>query len=484
MAEVCSLVADTIRREKLLRPRQKVVAAVSGGADSLCLLDCLARLGYPVIVAHLDHQLRPDSPEDARFVLEIAQIYGLPAVVAREEVRSFAGGGFSLEEAARFVRYRFLVRVAREHRARVIATGHTADDHVETILMHFIRGAGPEGLRGISPRTDFEAWAGLPEAAGLTLVRPLLALSRAQTIEHCARVGLVPREDSSNTDPAFFRNRLRHELLPILEGYNPGIREVLKRTGRVMRDQAELTLALAEAAWVEVARPAGKLVLALRTGPFLAQPRAVQCTLLRKALIHLRPGERDLGLETIERAQAFVSAPPRSHELPLVAGIEMVHLGNEVLLAEVGARPTLPDYPQLTSERQRRLEVPGGVALACGWRIEARLQRLSASQRGGWLRKPGNDTAALDADVLREPLSVRPPRAGDRIQPLGMEGTAKVADLLVNLHVPRAARSHWPLVSAGDEIVWVAGLRMAHPARLTVRSRRALILHLIRPKGQ
>jgi len=484
MADACSVVADTIRREKLLRPRQKVVAAVSGGADSLCLLDCLARLGYPVIVAHLDHQLRPDSPEDARFVLETARTYSLPAVVAREEVRSFAGGGVSLEEAARLVRYRFLVRVAREHRAPVIATGHTADDQVETILMHFIRGAGPEGLRGMLPRTGFEAWAGMPEAAKLTLIRPLLALSRAQTIEHCASVGIVPREDSSNADPAFFRNRLRRELLPILEGYNPGIREVLKRTGRVMRDQAELTLALVEAAWPSVVRPAGKGALALRTGPFLAQPRAVQSALLRKALIQLRPGERDLGQEAIERAQAFVSAPPRSHEVPLVAGIEMLHLGNEVLLAEPGTSPTLPDYPQLTSERQRRLKVPGGLALACGWRIEARLQRLSASRGRRLSRQMGNDTATLDADVLSGPLSVRPPRAGDRFQPLGMEGTAKVAELLVNLHVPRAARSRWPLVSAGDQIAWVAGLRMAHPARLTAHSRRAIILHLIPPEGK
>jgi tRNA(Ile)-lysidine synthase len=157
-------VAAFIERERLLGSGQRVIAAVSGGADSLCLLDCLHRLGYALRIAHFDHGLRRGSWREAEFVLRLARERGLPAIAERSTPRNWARRGRSLEEAARQVRYAFLVRAAREWDASVIAVGHTADDQVETILMHLLRGAGVHGLRGMLPRTH--ARGGLAGPAG------------------------------------------------------------------------------------------------------------------------------------------------------------------------------------------------------------------------------------------------------------------------------------------------------------------------------
>ncbi|MEW6568652.1 MAG: tRNA lysidine(34) synthetase TilS [Chloroflexota bacterium] len=474
--DVLTRVADFIQRHGLLRPGERVVAAVSGGPDSLCLLDCLVRLGYPVVVAHLDHQLRPDSREDAEFTLGVAQCYGLPAVLAREDVRRLARHGISIEHAARLVRYRFLARAAREHRASAIATGHTADDQAETVLMHFLRGAGPEGLRGMLPATPLGDWPDLPEGRGLRLVRPLLDLKRAETATYCVERGLSPRQDASNLDLAYLRNRLRHRLLPELEDYNPDIRDTLRRSARVMSTVADLVTRLSDQAWQDVSRQAGQTALALDCAAFGAQPEALQFALVRKAIRSLRPDLRDLPLAAVDRIQQSIVSPPPGGRASVAGGLDLWHTGREAILAPPGAAILLPDLPQLLSARRRRIPVPGSLRLACGWRLDASLERPGGRKQFSDQRHVGFDADALDTD-----LSLRPPRPGERLQPLGMTGSAKLSDLFVNCRVPRLARALWPVVAAGEIPLWVVGLRRARQAPVTRRTRRALVLRLVAP---
>lgn len=452
------------------------MTAVSGGADSLCLLDCLARLGYAVVVAHLDHQLRPESRDDAAYTLATARRYGLPTVVAREDVRSQAGHGVPLEQAARSVRYRFLVRVAREYHARAIATGHTADDQAETILMHFLRGAGPDGLRGMLPCSSLEDWPDLGRAAGLRLIRPLLTVTREETAAHCARRDLTPRQDVSNLDPSFLRNRLRRELLPILAGYNPEIREALCRTGRLMASVAELLNRLTEEAWQSVVREAGRGAVALRSEAVRELPQALRLALLRRVLHELSPLGRELPLEAIERAVDGVVSPPRSGRETIGAGLEVWRAGREVVVASPGASVVLPEFPQLKSLRSRRLRVPGVTALACGWRLEA-----AFANPGARLSLSDQRCAAFDADALEDALRLQPPTPGDRLEPMGMRGRTKLSDLFIDLHVPRLARARWPVVAAGGRPLWVVGLRRSRHAPITRRTRRRLVLRLLPP---
>jgi tRNA(Ile)-lysidine synthase len=407
----------------------------------------------------------------------------VPAVVEREDVRGFAGAGRSLEEAARLLRYRFLIRIAREYKTDAIATGHTADDQAETVLMHFLRGAGVGGLRGMLPATPLDRWAGIPGGAGIKLVRPLLEVDREQTESYCAAVGLEPRQDPSNLDPGYFRNRLRHHLLPLLETYNPGIRRILTRVGRVMTAEAALVSELVESTWPHVLREAGEGAVAFKLEAFRHQPLALQRALLREAILSLRPTLRDVGFEAVERGVQFALQPDGPKRQALVGGLELIHSGEEVVLREPGASVTFPHFAQLTSDRRRRLSVPGRARLASGWRLEVTQERVTTSTRPALLDERSGRVAALDAGRLQGPLWLRPAKAGDRIRPLGMAGTTKVAELLVNQHIPLLARARWPLVLAGDQVVWVMGLRMAHDVRLTRESREAVVLRLISPEG-
>ena len=285
MEDLLARVRQYAQRYRLFSPGETVVVGVSGGPDSLCLLHLLRRLAPELRlwlhVAHLHHGLRgAEADADAAFVAELADCWGLPCTVGRADVAALAReAGLSLEEAARQARYRFLAGVAEAGGAATLAVGHNADDQAETVLMHFLRGSGAAGLRGMLPRTPLDDYrllqaATIPIASGhrvtalrsprwrqvfvvyswtaqplavsgadgdasdpppspgprvpasprLHLVRPLLSISRAEIEAYCAEYRLAPRTDRSNEDTIFFRNRLRHELLPLLETYNPGIR--------------------------------------------------------------------------------------------------------------------------------------------------------------------------------------------------------------------------------------------------------------------
>lgn len=262
-ADVLAKVEQTIRRYDLLRPRSTVVVAVSGGPDSLCLLHALhtlrERYMLTLHVAHLNHCLRgEESDADAQFVQDLAERWELPATVRSVdvfEIRRQRKG--SLEETARQVRYAFLRSVASAMGADCVAVGHNADDQTETVLMHWLRGAGLAGLRGMLPKSsldDLRLGTDQPSPGGAWLIRPLLYVTRVEIETYCRHHGLVPHYDLSNLDTTYFRNRLRHELIPFLEKYNPNIREVIRRSAEVISADYAVLHTQVERAWQEVAR--------------------------------------------------------------------------------------------------------------------------------------------------------------------------------------------------------------------------------------
>lgn len=481
--DVLEGVTGLIRRERLLRPGQRVVAAVSGGPDSLCLLDCLQRAGYRVILAHFDHGLRPDSADDAAFCAALARRLGLPAVVARENVRDRLGPGDSLEQAARVRRYQFLARAAREQRAAAVATGHTADDQVETIVMHWLRGAGPAGLRGMRPGAPLDRLIDLPPGAPVTLVRPLLELTRSQTEAHCRQRGLTPRRDATNQDPTFLRNRIRLELLPLLQSYNPALRQGLLRGARLMSDHDDLIDSLTAALARRAVRPAGRGALRLDLDAWRAAPAALRRSLLYRLPLARLPAGETAGYEVLERADAALRAlrPGRTAGLP--GGWTAVAWGGEAVLAPPAVEPPLPWFPLLAAARPRRLRVPGTVRLAGGWALEVRRDRLSAAGARRIERAEPGRTAAFDAGALAGPLRLRPAQPGERLSPLGMAGSARLSDLFVDRRIPRPARRRWPVLECAGQTLWIVGLRRSRHAPLGARPRPALILRLIPPRA-
>ena len=301
-SQLAEAVHRFVVRNDLVHPKETVVVGVSGGADSVCLLRILVclqeRLDIMVHVAHLNHLLRgAESEGDARYVSRLATKLGLTATVESRDVKAYqAAHRLSLEDAARQVRYHFFAEVVERVGAGRIAVGHTADDQAETILMHLVRGAGPTGLLGMRPLTIWTS----PGVAGLTVIRPLLVVSREETRVYCRLHRLIPREDSTNLSLSTFRNRIRQELVPLLQAYNPRIGEALIRTSDTLAtEQAFLEECVSEV-WPKVAGEEDGAIVLDRASVGALHP-AVQRHLLRRVTREVLGDLEDIEWKHIEQ---------------------------------------------------------------------------------------------------------------------------------------------------------------------------------------
>ena len=451
------------RQECGLQEGQNVLAAVSGGPDSLCLLDLLWRLGYTVIVAHLDHGLRPASAGEAAAVQRAAAERGLVCIVERADTPAYAAAqGLSIEEAARCLRYRFLFAQAEIHAAQAVAVGHNADDQVETVLMHLLRGAGLSGLRGMAYRSLPNAWSD-----SIPLVRPLLGSWRGEIMSYAAEHGLQPSQDASNQDTRFFRNRLRLELIPYLESYNPGIKENLWRSADVLAEDYAALHVLAQAAWQRCKLESGQRYIAIDPAILQGQPLSIRRLLLRQAIHHLRPGLRDIDYAAIQRALGFLETPSRSGGIDLIAGLRLRLEAGRLYLADEMADLPGASWPQLSPGAGLPLELPTRLELGNGWQFHAELRPAGDEERRQALENPDPFQGWLAAEALELPLHLRARRPGERFQPLGMGGRSlKLSDLMINRKLPARARAAWPLLCSGEQIAWIPGLGLAHPYRV------------------
>jgi len=462
-----------LQQDCQLATAKPILAGISGGPDSLCLLDVLHSLGYAVVVAHLNHQLRPEAEAEALLVRAAAEERGLPFVSGQAEVRALAESqSLSVEEAARLLRYRFLFEQARRVEAQAVAVAHTADDQVETVLMHLLRGAGLAGLRGMPYRALPNAWSN-----DIPLVRPLLGVWRSQVLAYCQARGLQPVFDRSNLDTTYYRNRLRHELLPILQTYNPAVQQALWRMAQSLAADYAALEALTAAAWQTCVVSEAPAYVVLDNTCLQEQPLAIQRLLVRQAISHLRPGLRDMDFEDVQRTLAFIRQPSRSGQRDLSAGLRLVSEGGRIWLAGWESEAPLGDWPRAPLE-PLRLDVPGEVQLPGKWLLSATPAPDAAAALVEACANPNPFRAWFDLGDSRLPLTVRARRPGDRFQPLGMPHSMKLSDFMINARLPRRARARWPLVCLGDEVVWVAGYRLSHAHRLTSASRNVALLDL------
>lgn len=464
-----------IEGEGLLEADRMSVVGVSGGPDSLALLDVLQRLGHRLLVAHLNHKLRPEADDESGQVRRFAQERRLPVCIKEVDVAAFAGSqGLSVEEAARTVRYRFLFEQARQHRAQAVLVGHTADDQVETVLMHFLRGSGLPGLRGMPLRALPNSWS-----AQIALIRPLLVAWRQEVLGYCAERGLKPSLDESNLDTTYYRNRLRHELIPYLQSYNPAVKQVMQRMSRVLAGDEQVLEEVTQAAWEACIVAQGEGYTAFNAQRLREQPVALQRRLIRGAIATLRPGLRDIDFDSIERAIEFLEQPTRSGERDLAAGLRLVLEEGQLIVATWESELPAGNWPRIPQNASLILPVPGDLALEAGWRMRVQVVEDLESALKDARHNQDPYKAWISLDRLELPLTLRTRQPGDRFTPLGMpDQTVKLSDFMINHKIPRRARHTWPLVAAGDEVVWLPGLRSAHACRLTPSSRRAIYLHL------
>lgn len=428
-----------------------LVVGVSGGPDSLCLLLSLValrtKLGLALHAAHLDHGLRgQEARDDHAAVVALCLEHNVPLISVVADVGTHRRAHkLSLEEAAREVRYAFFARAVKAVKATGVVLGHTADDQAETILMHILRGSGLSGLRGMHA---VSIWKPRGTREELCLLRPLLGTTRSETVAYCAAVGVRPRTDSSNASTKHFRNRIRLELLPELQKYNPQIDAALRRLGLVAGEVEDWITRETERTWRGAMRKnPGHIALARkRLG---AQPLAIQKALVRKALATLQDELQGIEAEHLE-AVLRLNQGPTGKVLHLPGGVR-VRAGYEQL--EFTRAKTVTAPPIL----ETALPVPGATHIP-GWTITARRVKRA-------VHKPQQGVAYLDPAVAKVGLFVRSRRPGDRFQPSGMKQTKKLQDFLVDAKVPRADRDSLPLVTNGKEILWVVGQRLSERAR-------------------
>lgn len=297
-----------IRRNGLVSGEKLLIVGVSGGPDSVCLLHLLVslkeRLGIRLHIAHLDHMLRGmESEADARYVSELAKRLGIGITLEQRDVKSYQREHcLSLEEAAREVRYQFFAKVASSMGTDRIALGHTADDQAETILMRLVRGSGVYGLQGIQPLTQWESLAD----TRLMVVRPLLQVNREEIEAYCQQHDLQPRRDSSNLSSSYFRNRIRNELMPLLQNYNPRINEALLRTADSLAIDFSFLEQQVFQIWDKVVSEEGE-ALVLNANELIRLHPALQRYLLREAVRRLLGNLKDIGWKHIESMVAALS---------------------------------------------------------------------------------------------------------------------------------------------------------------------------------
>lgn len=448
-------VLSTIREHTMISSGERVIVAVSGGPDSVCLLEILFQLremlNVCLIVAHLDHGLRPGEDErETEFVEKLARRLGLSFTHERAAQLANAHGA-SLEERAREMRYRFFERVLNEHHAQRVALGHNMNDQAETVFMNILRGAGSAGLSGMPPVREN------------LYIRPLIRTNRDGVLAYLKEKGLSYMMDSSNLEKKYLRNRIRLELMPSLLTYQPRLIEHLddlaflcREENRFMEQEAEKCLQ------GMISRPSDR-TLDISLDAFTGLPSPLQYRVIRGAIKRAKGNLRRVDLAHIRAIIELIN-----NRKPQVG----INLPDHVVVKKIYDRLRFSCAEEMqTADFSYSIKGAGMIHIG---EVNMTIACEELSREGFTGRSQSDWQCFLDLEALRWPLKVRNFRAGDKFMPLGLNGFKKLKDVFIEQRIPREERKRIPILESHGDIAWVCGIRIDHRYRVRKDTRRIL----------
>ena len=446
--ETIRQVRRTITKYNMIGRGDLTVVTVSGGPDSVCLLDILYELkdelAIELVIAHFNHGFRPDEDEaETRFVESLARSYNL-SFEEKTANLDIKNENSSFEEVARHARYEFFEEVKERLRAQKVAVGHNLNDQAETVLMRLLRGSGPSGLGGIPPCRD------------KGIIRPLVEISRDEIESYLDRRGLSYVTDSSNLKTRYLRNKIRLELLPRLKRYQPRIIELLGQTAEIMRND-EAWLEEKAADWVKVkAEKKAETEIHIPLSSFFKLPCAFKNRVVRYAIKIIKGDLRGVSLRHIEAVNRVASGKKPQAQVNLSNGLTVKKIYDKMVFNITEKKEPENFKYFLNGPGTFQLKVLGCAVLL----KEIQEQALPEKLRFPW-------TAFLNADHITYPLILRNFRPGDRFVPLGMTGHKKLKDFFIDLKISSEVRKQIPILTCEKTIIWVCGIRIDDRFKVT-----------------
>lgn len=445
----------------MIEKGDKVILAVSGGPDSTAMLylmnDLRNDLECSLHIAHLNHCLRgEESDEDAVFVKEQALKLNIPITVEELDVKNLITDKESLESGARRIRYEFFKKVMSDIQANKVAQGHTADDQAETVLMRLLRGSGTKGLSGIPPIRDN------------IYIRPLIEISRSEVEAYLQSIDIQPRWDSSNLSTEYERNRIRHELIPLLESkYSPNIKSIFCQTAEILRAEDEFLDILAKDALCQCLEKGNSHnkgdqggfinTITIQTDNLKKHHISIQRRIIRIAIESILGDLRRYEFHHIDEIMSLIETGKTGNSISLPRGITAEKSYGKIII-KLDEDETIEPFDFI-------IKVPGETEIpSLGLKI------LTSIGKGNSYSKELYQKT-FDYDVIEGELHIRSRRKGDRFQPLGMSSTKKLKEFFIDEKIPRSQRDRIPILTDGNKIMWVIGYSIDDRFKVTTQTK-------------
>lgn len=455
-------VEKTIRHYRMLAPGDTVLVGVSGGPDSVTLLHVLAAIAQKwsirLVAAYLNHNLRREAEHEANFVADLAARLRIPCEIGSEDVARYRSlHHISIQHAAREVRYRFYDETAAKYSAQKIALGHNLEDNAESVLIHFLRGAGPLGLSGIPPVRDNR------------FIRPLIDTTRSEIISFLDQNRIEYLTDESNKNLKYLRNRIRHELIPYLKSkHNPNIISQLHHLSTILREEEDFWEKTVTISFQDLITRKGEDLIGLDLKGLQQLLPALRKRVIRKGVAAIKGDLKRIEFKHIDAIEDLITCLNPSRSLDLPGRVCIMREPKTLLFYSHRPGDIIPYCYTID-------DIEGEVYIR---EVDAVL-RLSACQPdAASVAEAGPCCVFLDLDAIRFPLLVRNFVPGDRFRPLGLSGTKKVKDFFINNKVPIRVRRLCPTVLSDGAIIWIGGYRLSELVKITSRTRRVLKMEL------